>query len=169
MSRPAAVQEGAHGGQVLVGDDPEGPVAVGFQKFVHMVALAAELLAPEVHQVLRPVQVVEGIPVGDGGAVGEGLLEPVQLVLGHGVEGDGHVPAAAVLGDLPVVLRAASAQGEGEGGTQAGVVHFEIEGAVVDGPLGLIHIPPHEYGAGGGVADTAAAISEKLPQLGQVA
>ena len=103
-----------------MGDDPEGPVAVGFQKLVHVVALAAELFAPEVHQILRPIQVVEGVPVGDGGAVGEGLLEPVQLVLGYGVEGDGHAAAAAVLGDLTVVLRAASTQGEGEGGTRPG-------------------------------------------------
>ena len=69
-----------------------------------MVALAAELFAPEVFQILRPVQVVEVVPLGNGGTVGEVLLEPLQLVLGDGVEGDGHVPPAAVGGDLLIVL-----------------------------------------------------------------
>ena len=54
-----------------------------------MVALAAELLTPEKFQILRPVEVVEGIPVSDGGAVGKGLLQAVQLILGTGVKAMG--------------------------------------------------------------------------------
>lgn len=133
-----------------------------------MVALTAELLAPEVLQILRPVQVVKGIPVGDGGAVGKELLEAVQLVLGHRVERDGHAPAAAVVGDLPVVLPASASQGQGKGAPQAGVLHLEVEGAVVDGPLRLVHIPPHHHRAGGGVTDPASAVPEIIAELGQV-
>ena len=162
------VQEGLHRRDVLLCDHPEGPVAVGFQELVHMVALAAELLASEVLQILRPVQVVKGIPVGDGGAVGKKLLEAVQLVLGHRVEGDGHAPAAAVVGDLPVVLPAAAPQGQGKGAPQSGVLHLEVEGAVVDGPLRLVHIPPHHHRAGGGVTDPASAVPEIIAELGQV-
>ena len=66
------------------------------------------------------------------------------------------------------MLRAAAPQGQGEGGPQAGVVHLEVEGTVVDSPLGLVEIPPDEYGAGGGVADPAAAVAEKLSKFGQV-
>ena len=76
-----------------------------------MVALAAELFPPEIFQILSPVEVVEAVPLPHGGAGGEELLELLQLVLGHGVEGDGHAPAAAVVGNLPEVLRPPAPQG----------------------------------------------------------
>ena len=91
-----------------------------------MVALAAELFAPEVHQVLRPIEIVKAVPLGHGGAVGEILLQPGQLVLGHGVEGQGDALFTAVSGDLPEVLCAAPAQGQGEGLPQGGVLDLEI-------------------------------------------
>ena len=133
-----------------------------------MVALAAELFTPEVLQVLRPVQVVEVVPLTHGGTGGEKLLELFQLVLGDGIKRDGHAPAAAEVGNLPVVLQAAASQRQSEGGAQAGVIHLEVEGAVVDRPLSLIDVPPYKDGAGGGVANAAAAVTKKLAQLGKV-
>ena len=105
------VQKGLYGGNVRLGDGPERPIPIGFQEFVHMVALAAELFPPEIFQILSPVEVVEAVPLPHGGAGGEELLELLQLVLGHGVEGDGHAPAAAVVGNLPEVLRPPAPQG----------------------------------------------------------
>ena len=66
------------------------------------------------------------------------------------------------------MLGPSAPQRQGEGGAQAGVVHLEVEGAVVDGPLGLIDVPPDQDGAGGGVADAAAAVAEEGAQPGQV-
>ncbi len=133
-----------------------------------MVALTAELFSPEIFQVLRPIEVVKIVPLPHGGAGREKVLELFQLVLGHGVEGDGHAPAAAVVGDLLKVLPPSAPQGQGKGGAQTGVLHLEIQGAAVHGPLGFIDIPPDKHGAGGGVADAAAAVAEKLAQAWQV-
>ena len=162
------VQERLHLGDVLWGDHPEGPGAVGLQKFVHMVALAAELLTPEKFQILRPVEVVEGIPVSDGGAVGKGLLQAVQLIPWDWGEGNGHIPAAAVVRDLPVVLRPSAPKGQCKGGAQTRVVHLKIEGAVIDRPLRLVQVPPDKDGTRSCVTDPAAAVLKEVAELRQV-
>ena len=69
------LQECLHGRDILLANHPEGPIAIGLQKLVHMVALPAELLATEVFQILRPVQIVKGIPVCNGGTVGKKFLK----------------------------------------------------------------------------------------------
>ena len=163
-----SVQKSLQSRDVLRGDGAEGPVSVGFHEAVDVVALSAELFAPEVLQGFCLIEVVEGIPVGDGRTVWEKVLQLIQLVPGDGVECDGDIPAAAVGGDLAVVLLSVSAQGEGEGLTQTGIVYLEVKRTLVDGILRVIHIPPDEGGAGGGVADAVGIALEKIPQSGEI-
>ena len=163
-----AVQKALDRWDILWSDGAEQPAAIGLEKFVYMVALATQLFPPKILQILRTVQIVKIVPLCGGGAGREKVLKALQLILGNRIKLDRHFPPAAVVGNLTVVFRPAAAQGQGKGGAQSRVVHFEIEGAVIDSPLGLVHIPPDKDGARGGVADTASAVSEKWAQSGEV-
>ena len=163
------VQKGGYPGDVLRDDGPELPAAViALAELVHVVALAAEFFTFEILQILRPVEIIGAVPVGDGGGVGEEGLQGVQFLPGDGVEGNGDPRPTAVGRQGAVVLLPVGAQREGEGHTQIGSVDFEIERAAVLGEGHPVQVPPDEGGAGGGVAQPAGVHVEVVAQPGQV-